>query len=282
MRVRLWGTRGTVPTPVSANYKYGGNTPCIEVRMPDDELLILDAGLGLYWLGDALQSDGFGRGTGHAHILVSHTHWGHIQGIPFFLPMLISGNSFEIYGSGDGTDSLAALLVEQMNASYCPVPNFFDDRIGANVTIREIVDLEFDIGSTHVTARRVNHVPDSICLGYRLDDDDASLAYIPDVEYLLPEHRDPAIELARDVDLLIHDAHLTSSEYASRRGCGHSTDGDAIALARDAGARRLLLFHHHPDHSDVSIDAMVGAHASASLPVEAAREGAEFVLNGTR
>ena len=114
--------------------------------------------------------------------------------------------------------------------------------------------------------------------GVGLDDGDSSMAYIPDVEYLDDAHRRPALELADGVDLLIHDAHHTTADYPGRRGCGHSCDTDAIDIARRAGARKVLLFHHHPDHDDDSIDAVVSSHENGDLPVAGAREGEEFVL----
>jgi len=278
LRVTLWGTRGTVSTPVASHARYGGNTPCIEVRTDDDEVLILDAGIGLHWLGDSLLADGFSRGEGRAHILLSHTHWAHIQGIPFCNPMLVAGNRFAIHGRGNGGDSLEQLLLGQMDSAFCPVPNFLDDRIGAALAIAEIGALEFDIGATHVVARLVHHVDDAVCLGYRLENGNGSLAYIPDVEYLEEAHRIPSVELAAGVDLLIHDAHHTTADYPGRRGCGHSCDTDAIDIARRAGARKVLLFHHHPDHDDDSIDAVVSSHENGDLPVAGAREGEEFVL----
>ena len=277
LRVKLWGTRGTVSTPVAGNSRYGGNTPCVEVRT-DDDVLILDAGIGLHWLGESLLADGFSRGEGCAHILVSHTHWAHIQGIPFCNPMLVAGNRFTIYGRGDGDNSLEGLLLGQMDSAFCPVPNFFDDRIGAGITISEIEALEFDIGGTHVIARLVHHVSGAVCLGYRLENGSASLAYIPDVEYLEEDHRGPSLELAAGVDLLIHDAHHTAAEYAPHRGCGHSSDQDAVDLALGAGAGKVLLFHHHPDRDDDGIDAVVTSHRNGDFPVEAAREGEDYVL----
>jgi ribonuclease BN (tRNA processing enzyme) len=121
-------------------------------------------------------------------------------------------------------------------------------------------------------------VAGTVCLGYRLDDTTASLAYLPDVEYLDDTHRHPALELARGVDLLLHDTHYTTAEYPHHRGRGHACDRDAVEIAREAGARHLLLFHHHPDHTDASIDAMVACYEEEDFVLEGARQGREYVL----
>ena len=279
MRVKLWGTRGSVPTPNLNNKGYGGNTPCVEIITTDEQLLILDGGMGLHWLGRSLLETDFSRGSGKAHLLLSHTHWDHIQGIPFFTPpMLIPGNHFVVYGCGNGHHTLDDLLRKQMDTIYCPVPNFFNCDIGAKVEVREVDEGAFEIGTTHVQIRRVNHVANSVCLGYRLENGTASLAYLPNVEYLEEAHLEPALELARDVDLLIHDAYFTTAEYAGAARQGHSCDGAAVDLAETAGVRHLLLFNHHPDHCDDTIDAVVKTYADRAFPVAGAREGAEYTL----
>lgn len=278
MRVKLWGTRGSVPTPAAATARYGGNTPCVEVRAADGEILILDAGTGLHWLGAGLIDSGFSRLKRRAHLLITHTHWGHIQGLPFFQPMLDGNCRFSIYGSGDVT-TMEQKLQWQMDRAYCPVPNFFDDRVGARVAILDIDEAPFQIGATRVQARRVNHAAGSTTFGYRLDNGARSLAYVPDVEYLEPADREPVLALADGVDLLIHDAHHTQGERAAWRGCGHASDDDAVAVAREAGVARLLLFHHHPDHDDRAIDQLVARHAGTSPPVEAAVERQVYALS---
>ena len=287
--LRLWGTRGSVPTPEAGNARYGGNTPCLELRPNEDDLLILDAGIGLHWLGSDLMTGDFGRGKGTAHIFVSHTHWGHIQGIPFFHPLLISGNHFSIYGcSGKSGESFKECLLEQMAPDYCPVPNFFDDNIGALTKIEEIGkcrletpganEKELVLGSPRVTARRVNHVPDLGTLGFRIETDDASVAYIPDVEYLDESNKAPSLALADGVNLLIHDSHHTNDAHPSKRGSGHSSACDALEIATRAGARRLVLFHHHPDRTDAAINEILLTCQNTDFRVEAAAEGAEYRL----
>ena len=281
MKITFWGTRGSIPLPSSAGgggSSWGGNTPCVEVETDGGDLLILDGGMGLHWLGQALLKNAFGQGQGSAHILITHPHWGHIQGIPFCAPLLIPGNRFIFYGRGSQGCSLEDLLRAQMDTTYCPVPNFFDDDIGARIRVCETDDGEFRIGRIRITARQVNHAAGTICRGYRLDDDTASLAYLPDVEYLQTAHRDQALELAHDVDLLIHDAHYTATEYEQRRGCGHCCDRDAVEIALAASVRHLLLFHHHPDHDDPGRYAAIDEYADCQLTIETACEGAQYVL----
>lgn len=278
MRVRIWGVRGTVAPPVAANAGYGGNTLCVEVRAADGELLILDCGLGLHYLGHGLQRNGAESVRRPGHFLLTHTHWSHIQGIPFFIPLLLAGNRFTLYGAGEEGGSLEATLEKQMATWYCPVPAFFNDGVGADLAINDIGEGDFQIGTTRVIARRVPHGPASACLGYRLEGADASLAYIPDVEYQDEQQRRIGLDLAHNVDLLLHDAHFTGDEYPGWQGMGHSCDEDAVGIATEAEAKRLLLFHHHPEHTDAVIDATVASHRHAAIPVEAAREGAEYLL----
>jgi phosphoribosyl 1,2-cyclic phosphodiesterase len=279
VHVKLWGTRGSVPTPTPETTRFGGNTPCVEVRTPDNVRLVLDAGIGLHWLGCDLLADGFARG-GRAHVLITHTHWGHIQGLPFFPPMLSPDCSIHLYGCG-GDTPFEDLLRRQMSRAYCPVPNFFDNGIGGRVTTTDIDEQPFQIGGTTVTPRQVNHAPGVPTLGFRLDHGDRSLAYIPDIEYLDDGHRRPALELADGVDLLIHDAHHASADYPKHRGRGHCSDVDAVELAQEAGVGKILLFHHHPDRDDDSLDGLVREHAEAAVPVIGAAEQTEYVLGST-
>ncbi len=277
MRIKLWGTRGSVATPEAAKAGYGGSTPCIEVRASDGELFVLDAGIGLHFLGKTLLERAAGAAI-EGTILLTHFHWDHIQGIPFFMPFYFEGNRFTICGNPGTEDDLEAVLRYQMDACYCPVPNFFDDRTGADLNLVGVGEGRFEMGATTVSTRHVNHVAGEPCLGYRLESGSRALAYIPDVEYLDDEHREAAIDLARDVDLLIHDAHFAADRHV--RGSGHSSDAHAVEIGQAAGAAQMLLFHHHPEHADETIDAMVSSHRGNGLLVEGAREGAELVLEG--
>lgn len=282
MRVTLWGTRGTVPVPAHgmgpADQRLGGNTPCVLVESGADPPVILDAGSGLHWLGNALMERGFADRVRRAHLFLTHTHWAHVQGIPFFAPFLVPGCRLTFYGPGSDGRSLWDLLNLQMDSVYCPVPNAFRGDVGSWAETRDLDDGEQGCGRMRVTARRVNHVAGSVCLGYRVEADGAVLAYLPDVEYLTKDDRAPALELAREADLLLHDAHFTAAEYASHRGQGHASETQAVELARQAKARRLLLFHHHPARSRGTEYSVLDPEGKQGLMVEAAREGTAFDL----
>ena len=165
MKVKLWGTRAMVPAPHPDTQDYGGNTVCLEIAEEGAPTLILDAGMGLHWLGNNLLKGAYGRGEGDAHILLTHVHWDHIQGLPFFTPMLIPGNRACIYGPDA---ELASRLLAQMHESFCPVPNFFVEGIGADIDVVEVGDCTFDIGSLHITATRLNHCGVTV-IGYRVE-----------------------------------------------------------------------------------------------------------------
>lgn len=239
-------------------------------------MLVLDGGMGLHWLGRHLMEGAFGAGQGQAHLLLTHTHWGHIQGMPFFTPLLIAGNQFTLYGPGEG-EPLKDAMRQQLNPTYCPVPNFFNEQVGATVRIEEVGEGAFRIGEVEVRVRRVNHTEGSACFAYRLEAGGRALAYIPDIEYGDPEDRVPALELAHRVDLLFHDAHCRAEEC--RPGCGHSSAAQALELALEAGVQRLAFFHHHPERTDQEIEAVVAAHQRPGLVVEAARQGQVYQLD---
>ena len=282
MRVRFWGTRGAIPSPEPANLGYGGNTCCVEIEARDGGRLVLDGGIGLHWLGGEMLRGACGRGKGTAHLLLARSQWDHIQGIPFFIPLLIEGNRFTVCGRGGRGTTLEETLEAQMGRAYCPVPNFLSPDIGADLDIKELADSgECAVGGTHVLYRRAPGGPFKDGLGYRLEADGASLAYLPSVEYASDADRQTALELAAGADLLLHDAYYSPEEYDVHRGDGHASDADAVRLARDAGARRLLFFHYHPDHDDAFIDGRVRAYGDAGLEVAGAREGEEFVLGAS-
>ncbi len=278
MRIRLWGARGEISIPRSETRRYGVNTLCVQVESSGASTLILDGGIGLNGLGNALFAGAFGRGQGQAYLLFSHTHWSHIHGVPFCLPLLIPGNAFRLFGRG-GAHAMRELLLEQMQPTYCPVPNFFYENIGAQVEVCELDDPQpLQLADFRVEHAEVGHSHGGPCMAYSISDGQASLAYIPVVEYRDEASRARAVALCRGADLLIHDAYYSDDEYPAQQGLGHSCPQQAVDVACRAGAKRLILFNHHPARTDDALDATVKALSHVPMPIEAGCEGGEYIL----
>lgn len=277
--LRFWGVRGSIPTPGRATVRYGGNTACVEVRV-GGEMLALDAGTGIRLLGQALTAE-FQRRPLSLTLLLTHTHWDHIQGLPFFAPLYQPRNRIHILGCEGARQGLATILGNQMENPYFPVGL---DELPSNVRIEELRELSFQVGAVRVEACYANHP--GVCVGYRLFAGDRSLAFFPDNE---PRAAGRAgsrggadrklTEFLRGVDVLIMDAQYDCHEYRRHRGWGHGCVDDVVALALAAGAKRLFLFHHDPNHDDAKL-AELTRHArrlvaarGGTLRVEAAREG---------
>ncbi len=284
--VTFWGTRGSVPTPGSHTARYGGNTPCVAVGGPGGDLVILDAGTGIRALG--LQLVERQNGAVSAEILLSHAHWDHIQGLPHFKPFFAPGNAVRIWGSRQGTTSLEAILRQQMDPAVFPVPL---DALSATLTVQQVAPGEFTVGQFAVRAMQLQHP--GTTLGYRLTPraGGPTMAYLTDNElgaidrYQVPRSwRKELRAFLADVDLLIHDAMYTPEELETHRGWGHSTWAEAVELAADVGAKRLVLFHHEPEHGDDLLDALLEQARRAAQarrqPAEvlAAKEGMELTL----
>ena len=297
-RVKFWGVRGSIPVPGPDTVRYGGNTSCIEVRA-EGEIIILDAGSGMRSLGLSLESE-FKSKPIKLTLLLSHTHWDHIQGLPFFLPAYKEKNSLRILGYEGARAGLAVILAGQMETPFFPVSL---REMPSNITIEELKEMEFAIGKVRVHAKFVNHP--GICAGYRLFTSNGSIAFLPDNEpyellkvelakrenasveeartYAAAE-RAKMVEFLRGADILILDTQYTDEEYARHVGWGHGSLSSVVSLALDAEVRKLFLFHHDPIHDDEAVDDMVeGARtlvleSGRHLEVEAAREGAEVWL----
>ncbi len=284
--VTFWGTRGSIPTPGAHTARYGGNTPCVAVAGAGGQLLILDAGTGIRALGLELVERQ--NGAVNAEILLSHAHWDHIQGLPHFKPFFAPGNAVRIWGSRQGTTSLEAILRQQMDPAVFPVPL---DAVSAKLTVQQVEPGEFTVGEFRVRATKLRHP--GTTLGYRLTPSGGgpSMAYVTDNElgpggrYDTPgTWRKDLTAFLAGVELLIHDAMYTPRELEEHRGWGHSTFEEAVALAADAGAKRLVLFHHEPEHGDATIDDMLAsARQQANArghPAEvlAAQEGMRLTL----
>jgi phosphoribosyl 1,2-cyclic phosphodiesterase/FixJ family two-component response regulator len=282
MRVEFWGTRGSIAKPGPRTVRYGGNTSCIETRSRRGTLVILDCGTGAHALGQKLMSAG-AKGL-RGHILISHTHWDHIQGIPFFAPLFAPGNEWNIYGPRGLGQSLGETLAGQMQYTYFPVT---PDQFGATIRYHDLVEGAFDIDDIKVSTHYLNHP--ALTLGYRLEADGATIVYCCDHE---PHSRTLAsgqgkfvgqdlrhAEFVHGADLLIHDAQYTAAEYPAKIGWGHSSVEYAVKLAQHARVKRLVLTHHDPLREDDAVDRVLeGIRArlqdtASPLKVSAAAEG---------
>ncbi len=268
MLVRLWGTRGSVASPGADTVRYGGNTSCVEVRT-DGALLVLDAGTGIRPLGVSLRGH-----TGRIDLLLTHLHLDHLQGIGFFEPVFRPDTEVHVWGPPSTTQSLRERLSRYLSPPLFPV-RLRD--LSSAVELHDVPHRPFTIGDVTVRGDAIIHPGATV--GYRISNGSASVAYLPDHEPALGAPRFPIAPewtsghaLADGVDILIHDAQYTADEYPSRFGWGHSSIEHTWALAVQAGARRLVTFHHDPSHSDAQLDAMVAELAT--------REGPE-VVGGT-
>lgn len=287
MQVRYWGTRGSIATPGPATLRYGGNTSCVEVRSDSGALILIDCGTGAHALGQALREQGQ---TCSGHILISHTHWDHIQGLPFFAPLFVPGNVWHIYGPRGLGQSLREVLAGQMEYAYFPVAlNAF----AAEVHYHEVVEGGFMIDDVRIATHYLNHP--ALTVGYRIEADGASVVYASDHEpnsaeagcgHAAPPEAGDAehVEFLRDADLVIHDAQYTAEEYPAKIGWGHSTIEYVVDVAVAANVRQVALFHHDPARNDAAVESLLAAAraraaaAGSDLVITAAAEGESIEL----
>lgn len=257
MRVSFYGVRGSIATAGESTRRYGGNTPCVAIEVAG-QLLIFDAGTGIRTLGHDLARANSGGGT-HVHLFFSHLHWDHIQGFPFFGPAYLPGNRIDIWHvqANDSAPTARAVLSEQMRPPTFPVGL---DMMRAKLCFHELTpDQQVSVGEARLRSAAVDH-PNG-CVAWRIEHQQAAIAYATDLEHEADSPPAELVELARGADLLIYDAMYTPEEYAgltgpSRRGWGHSTFEAGAAVAEAAGVRHLCLFHHDPSHDDDFMDAL--------------------------
>jgi phosphoribosyl 1,2-cyclic phosphodiesterase len=272
MLVRFWGVRGSTPTPQSENLRYGGNTSCVEVRV-NGHIYIFDCGTGFRNLGKQLSQENNGHPLS-AHIFLSHFHWDHIQGIPFFAPLYGDRDSSFIFHSSSRTRSLQRALEEQMADPYFPVNM---SEMAAHRQFCNIDEGRIAFDNCTVESMWLNH-PQG-CLGYRMEAGGKVLVYATDNEPGDPVFDKNLRKLAEGADVLIYDAQYLPEEYATRKqGWGHSHWREAVNVVMESGAKELILFHHDPDHSDSCIDAVVTQAREYYPKVRAASEGMELAL----
>jgi phosphoribosyl 1,2-cyclic phosphodiesterase len=277
MLVRFWGVRGSTPTPQSENLRYGGNTSCVEVRV-NGHIYVFDCGTGFRNLGKQLSLEHAADGkNGHpinAHIFLSHFHWDHIQGIPFFSPLYNDRESSFIFHSSSRTRGLQQALEEQMADPYFPVNM---SEMAAHRQFCTIDEGRTQLEGCTVETKWLNHPQGS--LGFRMETQGKTIVYATDNEPGDPVFDKSVRKLAEGADLLIYDAQYLPEEYAARKqGWGHSHWREAINVVMESGAKELILFHHDPDHTDACIDAVVKQAREYYPKVRAASEGMEIVL----
>jgi phosphoribosyl 1,2-cyclic phosphodiesterase len=276
-KLSFWGVRGSTPTVDPATWRFGGNTPCLDFVAPDGTQFILDCGTGLRALGNRWGA-GDPVGPTKAHICVTHYHWDHIQGLPFFSPLYVDKNEFQFYSFRSkflGRDSLRQVFEAQMALPYFPV-DF--SAMSARRKFRELDGGDsFQVGENNVTARWLNH-PQG-CLGFRIETPAGTIAYATD-----NEPGDAALdkslrELAAGADIFVNDAQFTPTQLAGvRKGWGHSSWKDGVSIAREVNAKTLVLFHHDPDSTDRVVDSILRAARDQFDSVFAASEGMVITL----
>jgi phosphoribosyl 1,2-cyclic phosphodiesterase len=251
VRLKIWGCRGSVPAPGSHTAKYGGNTSCVEVALDDGTALVLDAGTGIRALGLDLVA----RRTQRIHLFLTHLHLDHLEGLRFFAPLWDERVAIEIWGPPSPVLSLRDRILRSFSPPLFPL-DFRD--VPARVTFHDLPGERWRNGGITLTADLVLHPGPT--LGFRVETERASLAYLPDHEPALAgiEGRSTdwisAGALASDADLVLHDSQFSEAEYDTKIGWGHSSVADAVAFCRAVGARQLVLFHHEPEHSDRELE----------------------------
>jgi len=276
-KLTFWGVRGSTPTVDPATGRFGGNTPCLDLIAPDGTQFILDCGTGLRMLGNRWTGEDSPR-PDQSHIFVTHYHWDHIQGLPFFAPFWLEKNEFQFYSFRSkflGRDSLRQVFETQMALPYFPV-DF--SAMSARRKFRELQGGEtFQVGENKITARWLNH-PQG-CLGFRVETSAGIVAYATDNEPGDPALDQSLRELAADADIFINDAQFTPAQLATnRKGWGHSSWKEGVRAAREVNAKTLVLFHHDPDSTDRVLDGILRQAREELDSVFAASEGMVITL----
>lgn len=274
MLIQFWGVRGSISAPGAKTIRYGGNTPCLQVVGDDGQMFVVDAGYGVVGLGDALMADPSSQGV-PIHLVLTHLHWDHIQGLPFFSPIYVPQNRLVIHSLS--VDTAREAMDRLFTSIYSPIMGV--ENLGATIT-HEPIGEGFDLGGITINPIILDHVVPT--LGLRLVEGNNLVCHAADHEGGTPEKDSALIEAARGADLLIHDAQFTEQEYRRFKGWGHSHTGAAVNNALAAGVKRLALFHYDPTHTDEDVDGQLDQARQMAqdteLEVLAAAEGLAITI----
>ncbi len=287
--VKFWGTRGSIPTPGPRTVKYGGNTPCVSVTFAEDKRIILDAGSGIRELGNHLIKT---QKKIMSHIFLTHFHWDHIQGLPFFAPAFSADNRFSIYGCENQKTKLSKVLSDQMESSYFPVPL---KKLGAILAFKPLTEGSYFIEGLMIKTLYLNHPGNT--LGYLITHRDKTIGYLTDNEFTSGSIKKPKsnhtscndynlkiIHAIQGADLVIFDAQYTPEEYQNKKGWGHSQYKNVLNVAMAAEIKKCVLFHHDPSHTDADLDKIgiqclkIIKRQGGSMDCIVAQEGLEIEL----
>jgi ribonuclease BN (tRNA processing enzyme) len=287
MQIRFWGTRGSIPVPGKSTLKYGGNTPCIEVRSSSGKLLILDAGSGIRELGNELAADNSGRDI---DIIFSHYHWDHIQGLPFFKPLYHPDSNFNFYGIVSNNMGVREVLENQMMPNNFPITL---DKITSNKKYININNHSFfKLDTIAVETFQSNHP--SPTLVFKLTEGERFFVYVTDNEIYLDETNDSGkrfsklnldlVEFCKGADYLVHDVMFDEQSFLKSKGWGHSGNVSAAEFSIAAGVKNLIFFHYNPDYSDEKIDQLllevqrIFTNEKVNINCIGSREGLTFTI----
>jgi phosphoribosyl 1,2-cyclic phosphodiesterase len=281
MQATFWGVRGSVPAPGPEMNRYGGNTSCVELRTNSGALFMIDMGTGAIPLGRKLMTGSFGKGAGEASLFLSHAHWDHIQGFPFFAPVFVPGNKFTVHGPGRSSSMLEGILEGQMNPHFSPL--YTMRNLGASIEVVAVdgmaKDPSFECNGVRVQARLNPHGATQ-ALAYRFEENGRALVYASDAGYPAGGPSGDVRALYEGADVLIHDCTYSPEDRAHRMARGFSSIADAAQAAVEAGVKKLVMFHYDQDYSDEVVDALaertrrlLDEHGGKSIELVAAREG---------
>ena len=300
-RIKFWGTRGSIAVPSPETLRYGGDTTCMELRA-DGEIIVLDAGTGIRPLGIDLDREFQGRAI-KLSLLITHAHWDHIQGFPFFKPAYDSKNEIRIFGFDGAGATFREIMTEPMKSPFFPITM---RELSARMDINKLNEMKFSLGKLDIHATFVNHP--GVCAGYRIFTSGGSVAFLPDHEpyefflhsargkelsaeqarEIAAEQHAALVQFLRGSDILILDSQYTDQEYETRIGWGHGSISSAVSLALEAEVQTLLLFHHDPGHDDEMVDTMVESARELAmknenhLEVAGAQQGSEILLEAKK